>query len=168
LTLLQRRLKYSNAKPEFSEEQVWNVLENFYFPFTEELEQSISAASALFKIKQSGHFVSKNDNQDDGIPLRHVQRKTTDFGYIDYIRNARLIFFYYELTSPKEKKVAHLSINIDLKIIFEKDGYRISCLNDKKFEYEQYPTQEELDTAIAQYKADILNKIENAVKNISQ
>jgi Fic family protein len=168
LTLLQRRLKYSNTKPEFSEEQVWNVLENFYFQFIEKLLKSIKPTAVLFKIEKYGVFISKDDNQNDTMPLGIVKREECNFEVLYYIRNAKLLLFHYELICPKETKLGHFSINVDLKITFQKDGYIVSCLNDKKFEYEQYPTQEELDAAIVQYKADILNKIENAVRNINQ
>lgn len=166
LTLLQRRLKYSNTKPEFSEEQVWNVLENFYFQFIEKLLKSIKPTAVLFKIEKYGVFISKDDSQNDIMPLRIVKREECNFEVLHYIRNAKLLLFHYELICPKETKLGHFSINVDLKITFQKDGYIVSCLNDKKFEYEQYPSQDELDAAIAQYKADILNKIEDAVRNI--
>ena len=168
LTLLQRRLKYSNTKPEFSEEQVWNVLENFYFQFIEKLLKSIKPTAVLFKIEKYGVFISKDDSQNDIMPLRIVKREECNFEVLHYIRNAKLLLFHYELICPKETKLGHFSINVDLKITFQKDGYIVSCLNDKKFEYEQYPSQDELDAAIAQYKADILNKIEDAVRNIDQ
>ncbi len=168
LTLLERRLKYSNTKPVFSEEQVWNVLEHFYFPFTDELEQSISAAKSFFNNSMSGNYLSTDGNRNGAFHLNFVQRGTSNPQILGYIRNAKAMIFHYQLTSSKDLKMGSLSINVDLKVSFQKDGYTVSCLNDKKFEYEQYPAQEELDTAIAQYKADILNKIENAVKNINQ
>ncbi|MBP1594078.1 MAG: ibpA [Bacteroidetes bacterium] len=166
LTLLQRKLKYSNTKPEFSEEQVWNVLENFYFPFTEKLERSISATKSFFDTSRSGNYLLKNDNTQ--IHLNKSLRGNASNQILDYIRNAKAMIFHYQLTSSKDFRMGHLSINVDLKVIFQKDGYIVSCLNDRKFEYEQYPTQEELDTSIAQYKADILNKIKNAVRIITK
>ena len=168
LTLLQRRLKYSNTKPEFSEEQVWNVLEHFYFPFTEKLKRSINATNSFFYSSMSGNYLSKNGLRNKAINLNFLQRDTSSYQILDYIRNAKAMIFHYQLTSPKDFRMGNLLLNLDLKVEFEKDGYIVSCLNDKKFEYEQYPSQEELDAAIAQYKADILNKIENAVRNINQ
>jgi len=166
LALLQRKLKYSNTKPEFSEEQVWNVLEHFYFPFTEKLKRSINATNSFFDTSRSEYNLLKNDNTQ--IYLNKSVRGNASNQILDYIRNAEAMKFRYQLTSPKDFRMGDLSINVDLKVTFQKDGYTINCLNDKKFEYEQYPTQEELDVVIAEYKADILNKIENAVRNITQ
>ncbi len=163
LALIERRFKQSEAnKILFSEEEVWNVLENFYFPFTERLTEKIGPVSKWFNYTPISNLISKEVYSTGGAHLNSIQKGNSWIE--DYVRNAKSMHFIYEMKFPKKQELADLSYEIHISILFEEKGYRVNCFNDKIFNYGQYPVHEELDIIISKYKQEVLRKLDNVIK----
>ncbi|MCL2561637.1 MAG: Fic family protein [Rikenellaceae bacterium] len=191
ITLLEREAKSKKRPPIFSETEVWNVLEYFYFPLEKRVREALKPAELFFSKVIHWNTLSKNAERSlGGLNLKSVEKKFFDAlrtlehsdelqlnsvektAYENYVKikdfgsNARAVFFYFKLEHPKRKyNIDDLKIKIDFNIRFENDYYTVSCLDNKQFRYGTYPSEEEIKGIVSKYKAEVEVEIKNAVEN---
>ncbi len=163
ITLLERRTQMTKEKSVFSKEQVWNVLENFFFPMTEQIIKALKPSFRLFDQNRSWNKICKTESSNGGLHLNEVMKDTTNEQILDYVRNAKSLWFHHESKYPKREKLGVLSIEIDLGVLFEENSYTVTALKGIDFDYESYPTEKQCESIIAQYREMVKTKIERAL-----
>lgn len=168
IALLKRKVdaeaQKESARTYFSEEQVWNILEIFFFPITRQLESSLKPANVFFAHRAYWNLISKTQYPKGGLHLNDVMRGTKNPQILGFVKNAQSMWYHYELGNPKEKKLRELTIEFDLGIYFHKEDYVITALDNKMFRYGNYPSESECNRIITDYKKFIMDKIEKALK----
>lgn len=165
ITLLERKAKTQSKTIKRNQDQIWNVLEYFYFPLKDRLVKALEPAKAFFISHTQSNKISKTSHKANSLDLNSVHRDTNNHQVIDYVSNAQALFFQYKLEHPRTKyQIKDLSITIEFDIQFKEDYYAISSLDNKKFKYETYPTGEDVEKIISFYKAFVLKKIEDAIQ----
>lgn len=161
LSLLQRKMQQKEEEKKnkilFSTEQVWNILEFFYFPFTERISKELKPAAKMFSQVSSSNRISKNGQKKGALHLNYVKRENAREQEIDFVSNAKAMLFHYELLYFNFVEPKH--IEIDFKVIFENDYYVVDGFDNKKFNYGDYPNGEDIEMVVSNYKSDVLNKI---------
>ena len=164
IALLEREAKNKKEKVRFSEEQLWNILEYFYFPLEKQISEALKPAGSFFSYGSHSNLISKTENKAGSLHLNFVQRDTTNSQIRDYVSNAKAFFFHYELKYPKpEYQIEELNIEVLFRINFEEDHYTVSCLDDKQFSYGTYPSEKEIEMIVSSYKTEVLDKIEKSI-----
>ncbi len=165
MTLLERKSIQTekNTKPLFSEEQLWNVLEFFFFSFTEQLTISMKPMAKWFNYTPISNLISKTQSHIGAFHLNSVQRGNPQ--YFDIVRNAKSMHFIYKMEMPQSPKLIGLLFEININVLFSDTGYTVSCFPDEKFDYWQYPSVSKQNNVIDKYKQDALEKIEKNILN---
>jgi Fic family protein len=160
IVLLQRQVKKRFL---FSSEQVWNVLEYFYFPFVKKILEALKPAQVFFS-----ELNTKNALMTNGKMVcieKHIKRNTANKQIKDYISNAETLHFDYVMQKPNSDycMMGNLSIKITFSVAFKDDHYTVSCLSDRKFKYGTCPIEEEITNTVLSYKTQVLTQIESAI-----
>lgn len=161
LALIERQLNSEPAK-EYSTEEAIRVIEQFYLPFIEEIKTKLLSASRFFSSVEATNYIyyRNEENKEKTFKFTDLSDVGTSVGEIKEVR------FIYSFDYPVYLKLGALSTKIIVKLVFLERGYTVSCF-DKSFNYGQYPTHEQMDTAIAGFRKEILSKIENAMNKDS-
>ncbi len=166
IALLEQEAKKVKTKTQFSTNEVWNVLELFYFPLQKKIVDSLKPATSFFSHYALSNLISKSYMMSDTIHINNIYRDTNNTQINDFVSNAKTFFFKYEMKSPKlEYKIEDLEISIMFDIKFEDYYYTVSNLKNKQFDYGSYPSDEEVDGIIRKYKEEVLEKIEKRIKD---
>lgn len=161
IELLKRRAT-STGKPKFSKERVRHVLENFYFPLENKIIEALASARDMFSDNPRSNILSAEGNQ---VILNEVQLENPNSQDEYLMSNAKKMCFSYELRKPKvEYNLGDLSISLQHTIRFEQDHYLVSCLDNKQFDYETYPTEEERKRIVSDYQEKVKNEIERVIE----
>ena len=164
MALLERKAKQREIHVLYSEEQVWNVLEYFYFPLEKSIIDALKPANKFFNYTASSNQISKTYSREGSLHLNEVMRENPDSQIKDFVRNAKSMFFYYDLEHPSnEYNMTPVSIRVEFHIVFEDDYYTVSVLDNKKFKYATYPSQTEKENIVSQFKNEVLTRIEKAI-----
>lgn len=165
MTLLEREAKQKETRVMYSEEQVWNVLEYFYFPLKENIVDALKPANKFFSQVVWSNQISKTNSRKGSLHLNMVMRENPNSQIKDFVRNAKSMFFYYDLKYPSNEynMTPDLSIRVEFNIAFEDDHYTVSVLDNKKFKYTTYPAQTEKETIVNKFKNEVLTRIEKAI-----
>lgn len=171
LQLLKRQAdanqRAETAKRKFSEEEVWNVLEFWFFPITKKMENIIihTRDTMGFSELKQWYSLSKSDADKGGLIVSTVQRETTNWQKKDFIRNAKSMWYHYEMQYLYNTSFpANLQISGSFHITFEKDHYTVFDLNKKAFPYGTYPSPVETDNLISELKQRIKTAISEAMR----
>jgi Fic family protein len=164
IALLEREARNKKGQVKFSEMEVWNVLEYFYFPVEKKITEALKPSVSFFSYSTHSNRISKSAEKTGSFHLNYIYRDTANHQIRDFVSNAKSFFFEYELKYPKQEyKIGELDIEIEFHITFEDKYYMVSCLNDKRFNYGSYPSEEETDKIVSRYKTEVLDKIEQAI-----
>lgn len=167
LAVLQRQMKKEEVKF-FSIEMALDVSEKVHNPFIKKLKEAVYAAEKFFMSVTKFGWISKGL---DGLPAERINT-TSVSKYImddpkskDILENARVLFFWINLSEPKpEYKMNPVSIGIDGRILLEDTYYTFACNPDKRYPYGTYPSPEDVAQMIQGIRADILFEIKKAAK----
>lgn len=165
LRILERQKKQDVAaeqsKTRFSEEEVWNILEFVFFPIVEEFEKAVKAVNDVFRFSQSirGNYLSKTQDYKGGLHVNYVQRDSKDWQILEYIRNAKSMWYVCEIMNPMSPKYIILNIEKKFYITFFEDHYFVDGILNKNFAYGTYPTREERQAIVRQFKDDLLETL---------
>jgi Fic family protein len=165
IALLEREAKNKKEQVKFSENEIWNVLEYFYFPVEKQIIETLKPATSFFSTMQHFNHLSKNKSRiGEFLLLNAIDRKTSNPRTKDFVTNAKTMFFSYNLKNPKrEYAMNELTIKLEFDLTFEDECYIVSCLNNKQFKYGVYPSEEEIEQIVSRYKTEVLDKIEKAI-----
>ena len=155
------------AKRKFSEEEVCNVLEFWFFPITKKMENIIIHTRDTMGFSELRQWcsLSKSDVDKGGLIVSTVQRETTDWQKKDFIRNAKSMWYHYKMQYLYNTSFpTNLQISGAFHITFEEDHYTVFELNEKSFPYGTYPSPTETDSLVAELKQRITTSISEAMQ----
>ena len=157
LKILERQKRQDVAaeqsKIKFSMDEVWNVLEFVFFPIANEFNKTIDQTANVFRFCQTQSFcqISKTKDWIGGLGLGKVCRGTTNSQIIDFVRNAKSMWYYCELMNPRHPR----AVNFEIK------NYFVDGILNKDFPYGKYPSEAEKQEIISQFKEDILKELQD-------
>jgi hypothetical protein len=164
IALLEKEAKSKKEQIKFSETEVWNVLEYFYFPIEKKIMKALQPAISFFSMTPHLNRLSKSASSIDADILNIIDRETTNPKIKDLVSNAKTMFFYLHLQHPKrEYNMNNIDIKIEFSIKFEDEYYTVSPLGSKQFSYGTYPSEEEVEKIVITYKTEVIDKIEKAI-----
>ena len=165
LRILERQkrqdLAEGKSKAIFSADEVWNILEYVFFPISKEFNKTIEKTAEIFSFSQIQSFcqLSKTKNKDGGLGLGMVYRNTTNPQIIDYVNNAKSMWYECELMNPRHPYAVDTEIKKQFYILFFDDHYFVDGILNKDFPYGKYPSEEEKQKIVSQFKEDILTEL---------
>ena len=167
LILLERQkrqdLAEEQSKVRFNVDEVWNVLEFVFFPIVNEFNKTIDQTANVFRFCQTQSFcqISKTKDWIGGLGLGKVYRGTTNSQIIDFVRNAKSMWYYCELMNPRHPRAVNFEIKKQFYISFFDDHYFVDGILNKDFPYGKYPSETEKIEVISQFKEDILKELQD-------
>lgn len=167
LKILERQKRQDVAaeqsKIKFSMDEVWNVLEFVFFPIANEFNKTIDQTANVFRFCQTQSFcqISKTKDWIGGLGLGKVCRGTTNSQIIDFVRNAKSMWYYCELMNPRHPRTVNFEIKKQFYITFFDDHYFVDGIMNKDFPYGKYPSEAEKQEIISQFKEDILKELQD-------
>ena len=167
LKILERQKRQDVAaeqsKIKFSMEEVWNVLEFVFFPIANEFNKTIAQTANVFRFCQTQSFcqISKTKDWIGGLGLGKVCRDTTNSQIIDFVRNAKSMWYYCKLMSPRHPRAVNFEIKKQFYITFFDDHYFVDDILNKDFPYGKYPSEAEKQEIISQFKEYILKELQD-------
>lgn len=167
LKILERQKRQDVAaeqsKIKFNMDEVWNVLEFVFFPIANEFNKTIDQTANVFRFCQTQSFcqISKTKDWIGGLGLGTVCRGTTNSQIIDFVRNAKSMWYYCELMNPRHPRTVNFEIKKQFYITFFDDHYFVDGILNKDFPYGKYPSEEEKQEFISQFKEDILKELQD-------
>ncbi len=170
LALLKRQSKIQRraeaSKIRFSDVEVWNVLEYAYFPIVKSISEVLETTKKHFRFSQTmwANYLSKSDSYVGGVHINSVTREDRDSQVADFIRNAKSIWFRYELLNLFEPIAASVKLTGSLKILFNEESYTVRELNNKQFPYGSYPTEEEMKTVVKQFQDKLKAELKSIIE----
>ena len=165
LKILERQKKQDIAaeasKLRFSKEEVWNILEYVYFPLVEGFEKAIHTANDVFRFSQMQWYnlLSKSKEMRGGLHVNQVMRSTQNSQIMDFVNNAQSMWFGCELMNPMHPTSMRFQIEKRFYITFFDDHYFVDGILNKNFPYGKYPTEEDKQKIVSQFKKDILDEL---------
>ncbi|MDY5034603.1 MAG: Fic family protein [Prevotella sp.] len=167
LKILERQKRQDVAaeqsKIKFSMDEVWNVLEFVFFPIANEFNKTIAQTANVFRFCQTQSFcqISKTKDWIGGLGLGKVCRDTTNSQIIDFVRNAKSMWYYCKLMSPRHPRAVNFEIKKQFYITFFDDHYFVDDILNKDFPYGKYPSEAEKQEIISQFKEYILKELQD-------
>ena len=167
LKILERQKRQDVAaeqsKIKFSMDEVWNVLEFVFFPIANEFNKIIDQTANVFRFCQTQSFcqISKTKDWIGGLGLGKVCRDTTNSQIIDFVRNAKSMWYYCKLMSPRHPRAVNFEIKKQFYITFFDDHYFVDDILNKDFPYGKYPSEAEKQEIISQFKEYILKELQD-------
>ena len=167
LKILERQKRQDvgveQSKISFNANEVWNVLEFVFFPIADKFNKSIEQTANVFRFCQTQSFcqISKTKDWIGGLALGKVNRDTTNPQIMDFVRNAKSMWYYCELMNPRHPRAVNFEIKKQFYITFFDDHYFVDGILNKDFPYGEYPTEAEKQEVISQFKEDILKELQD-------
>lgn len=167
LKILERQkrqeLAGEQSKVKFNIDEVWNVLEFVFFPIVKEFNKTIDQTANVFRFCQTQSFcqISKTKDWIGGLGLGKVSRGTTNSQIIDFVRNAKSMWYYCELMNPRHPRAVNFEIKKQFYVTFFDDHYFVDGILNKDFPYGKYPSEVEKQEIISQFKEDILKELQD-------
>lgn len=169
VALIKRKLAAKNEKTVepgvYNPTQFWNITELFYFPLTEKIAKVLKPLTDIFSQSLVWHFLSKTSKKNQGLLLHKEMEDSNDSELVDYVKNAKLLTFCYELKEPKVKGLNVQNIVVDMTISFMETGYKILWIPNKEFAYGSFPSEEDNKNILMFFKNLLIQKIEEAMSD---
>ncbi len=162
IRLVEKQMKEKQLKPKRNSNEIWNVLEYFYFPLEKALNEKVKEASILFTQSIHYNLISKYPDirRNECIHLNYVDRSGQNSQISEFVEAAQSMWYNVELINPKEIKSDNiLEIKIKLDIQFKEDHYEVPFI-DKKYPYGNYPSEKDRETLVKLFSDDLFKKIE--------
>src|SRR5690625_3537414 len=164
LALFERKISRKDKSPKFSEKEVWDILEFFFFPLVQRLTGAINRAQNLFTQREYWSLISKTNDYKGGLHLNSIQRKSTNPQILDFIQNAKSMWFQYKFIDPKNPKIKISEWTFSFHVLFEEKRFKIISPEwTKEFKYGELPMNEERDAIISQAKSSLLEQLNNGL-----
>ena len=155
----QEAAQYSVIKTPNS---VWDVLEYVYFPIEKKLSEISVSMRKFFRYTHVSNIISTTERPEGGIHLNQSMRGYNgDYRLNQTINQARSMWFRNELKHPIRECLGDLSMTQYFVIEFLDDRYKLQ--NGSIFPYGKYPSFEEMDNIVRQYKENLLHTIKDKI-----
>ncbi len=175
LAILERQIKQKEdaKKQETSQynvmkspDRVWDVLEYVYFPMAKKLAEVSLSMQRFFSYTPVSNIISTTDRAKGGMHLNKSMRGYTgDICLTQTIQNARSMWFKNELRNPTRDCLGDMTMTNFFSIQFLDDRYIIQ--GHLTFPYGKYPSAEQMDDYIRQYKEALINTIKEKIDSAS-
>lgn len=175
LSLIEREIKLKEETKKKKEQQfsirksperVWDVLEYVYFPMAKKLAEVSLSMQRFFGYTPVSNIISTSDRAEGGMHLNQSMRGYTgDIRLTQTIQNARSMWFKNELRNPTRDCLGDMTMTNFFSIQFLDDRYIIQGY--LTFPYGKYPSAEQMDDYIRQYKEALLNTIKEKIDSAS-
>lgn len=175
LAILERQIKQKEEakKQETSQynvmkspDRVWDVLEYVYFPMAKKLADISLSMQRFFGYTPVSNIISTTDRAEGGMHLNESMRGYTgDARLTRTIQNARSMWFKNELRNPTRECLGDMVMANFFTIEFLNDRYVIQ--GNLTFPYGKYPSTEQMNDYIRQYKEGLLNTIKGKIDGAS-
>lgn len=175
LAILERQIKQKEEakKQETSQynvmkspDRVWDVLEYVYFPIAKKLADISLSMQRFFGYTPVSNIISTTDRAEGGMHLNESMRGYTgDARLTRTIQNARSMWFKNELRNPTRECLGDMVMANFFTIEFLNDRYVIQ--GNLTFPYGKYPSTEQMNDYIRQYKEGLLNTIKGKIDGAS-
>lgn len=175
LAILERQIKQKEdaKKQETSQynvmkspNRVWDVLEYVYFPMAKKLAEVSLSMQRFFGYTPVSNIISTTNRAEGGMHLNESMRGYTgDIRLTQTIQNARSMWFKNELRNPTRDCLGDMTMTNFFTIEFLDDRYVIQ--GHLTFPYGKYPSTEQMDDYIRQYKEGLLNTIKGKIDSAS-
>jgi len=162
IRLIEKQVKEKQLKPKRNSEEIWNVLEYFYFPLEKVLNEKAKEASVIFFQSSWYNLISKYPDiqTNECFHLNYVDRSGQNAQIREYVKAAQSMWYTVKLISPHNIKSDHLlEIKQTLNIQFKEEYYEVSLL-DKKYPYGYYPSEKDKQTVVKKFTDELIGKIE--------
>jgi hypothetical protein len=160
--LIEKQAKEKQLKPKRNSEEIWNVLEYFYFPLEKLLNEKAKEASVLFTQFMQYNLISKYPDirKNDCFHVNYIDRSGHNSQIREFVEAAQSMWYTVELISPRNIKSDHLlKIEQTLDIQFKEEYYEVSLLN-KKYPYGYYPSEKDKQAVVHKFTDELIKKIE--------
>lgn len=178
LSLLEKKLKQSESeKPGFKSEYVWDIIERFYYPFVNRFQESLSPLSRFFEYNDLKCLVDGKSFKISEISfLKNKEKSPRDKSYyrmtgLDLIadktdfENPQKLEFNFSVTLPASQKLRNVSILFNLSINFKSDLYYVESSEFyKEYTYVNFPSNDDVEILINNFRNDVLKQIDKAIK----
>ena len=94
-----------------------------------------------------------------GLHVNQVMRSTQNSQIMDFVNNAQSMWFGCELMNPMHPTSMRFQIEKRFYITFFDDHYFVDGILNKNFPYGKYPTEEDKQKIVSQFKKDILDEL---------
>lgn len=159
----QEAAQYSVVK---SPDSVWDVLEYVYFPIEKKLSEISVSMHKFFRYTHVSNIISTTERPEGGIHLNQSMRGYNgDYRLNLTINQARSMWFRNELKHPIRECLGDLTMTPSFVIDFLDDRYILQ--NDLIFPYGKYPSSEQMDHIVRQYKENLLHTIKDKIDGAS-
>lgn len=175
LTILERQIKQKEEAKKQEEAQysvvkspdsVWDVLEYVYFPIEKKLSEISVSMHKFFRYTHVSNIISTTERPEGGIHLNQSMRGYNgDYRLNQTINQARSMWFRNELKHPIRECLGDLTMTPSFVIDFLDDRYILQ--NDLIFPYGKYPSSEQMDHIVRQYKENLLHTIKDKIDGAS-
>lgn len=162
LALIQKRMQNIDKTPSFSEDAVWDVLEFSYFPLVEELTQTFDKAEHLFSSKLYFNWISQNKDTEMALSLNSIQRETKSSQILNYIRNAKSMWFEFKFSKVVYRKKTEWIFNFH--ILFEEKSFKLVTQEwSKDYAYGKQVSEEDKTLVLNEAKKSLLEYLNNGL-----
>lgn len=165
LKILERQkkqdLKAEQSKKRFSVDEVWNVLEFVYFPIVEGYWNAIEAVRDTFRFSSTMayNYLSKSEGYNGGLNIGAVMRNTRNSQVLDFVSHAKSMWFRCEMMSPMHPRLVKMELERSFYVTFFDDHYFVDGMLNKNFPYGTYPTEEEREKLVSEFKQGLLEEL---------
>lgn len=142
-------------------EEVWNILEYVYFPIAQSLSKAVDVANQAFRFSsvETSNLLSKSKEAHGGIAINKVTRGSDNPQLADYVDHAASVWFVCKMMSPQEPRRPDFKMEKSFYIALFDDHYFVNGILNKNFAYGKYPSEQEKQQIVAQFKQDVLTEI---------
>lgn len=165
LSIAQRMKKQQDAEAASLRrkcaDEVWNILEYLYFPISQSFCKAVDVANRTFRFSyvETSNLLSKTKEANGGIHLNKVMRDGADSQVKEYVENAASMWFTCKMESPEEPMRPDFQMEKSFYITFFEDHYFINGILNKNFAYGKYPSENERQQIVSQFKNEVLKEI---------
>jgi Fic family protein len=166
LALLNRELIHSDSiKPSYKKEHYVLIMQNVYYQLANKLNECLKGTSQFFRSSEmnGGSLI-----RGASLPMKiNPLNKISSNYQSDHVLEIDYVYFEYHLHSPINIKLNKVSIDYRFEIRFNPDFYEvilIGFMEPLKFNYNTFPSLEELDDMISICKQHFLQTVKTAIE----
>lgn len=141
-------------------------MEYAYFPVVKAISEVLETTRKHFQFSQTmwANYLSKSESYIGGLHVNGVMRDDRDFKLLDFVRNAKSMWFRFELLSLLKPVIAPIKLTGAFQIVFNEDNYMVRELNNKQFLYGSYPSEEKMIMIVKQFQDKIKLELKNIIE----
>ena len=159
----QKRQDIASRKSEkhFCADEVWNVLEFFFFPLADDFAKVVENTNSVFRFSQveQWHLISKNKTKQESLTINSVSRDSSNSQINDFVNHAKSMWYSCRMMNPVNPQHIELTIEKEFYVMFSDDHYFVNGVINQNFPYGKYPTEEQRKEIVSQFKKDILEAL---------